>query len=231
LLTGSAPSLVRSLRELSGREVIEVPNGVNSRIFDVDPDSPVPRDLPEGSGPVLEYHGSLYGTWFDWDALIQVARAFPEARVILIGDRPRRVPDLPGNVRLLGLKAQGSLPAYLARTDVGLIPFVVSKTTHAVSPLKAFEYLAMGVPVAGPPLEPLDGLDGVHTNTNLVEAVRRALASPRPNRQESLARHGWGARLGRLLAELDVELPPPSRPIRVEMRPVRHYSKDDRILP
>jgi len=230
LLTGSAPSLVRSLREKSGREVIEVPNGVNPRVFDIDPDRPIPRDVPSGTGPVLEYHGSLYGNWFDWPALIEVARTFPQARIILIGDRPRRVPDLPGNVHLLGLKAQGALPAYLAHADVGLIPFVVSKTTHAVSPLKAFEYLAMGVPVAATPLEPLDGLDGVHTNPDLVEAVRRALASPPPNRQEALARHGWGERLGRLLGALEIELPLPGRPVRVEIRPIRHYRKEERTL-
>ena len=37
LLTASAPSLVRSLREKSGRDVVEVPNGVNARIFDLPP--------------------------------------------------------------------------------------------------------------------------------------------------------------------------------------------------
>jgi hypothetical protein len=111
-----------------------------------------------------------------------------------------------------------------------LIPFVVSKTTHSVSPLKAFEYLAMGVPVAATPLEPLEGLDWVHTNTDLVEAVRRALASPRPDPQEALARHGWGERLGRLLRELEVDLPPLARPVRVEVRPTRHYAKEDRII-
>ena len=230
MLTASAPSLVRSLREQSGREVIEIPNGVNARIFDSDANRPAPRDLPPGTGPLFEYHGSLYGNWFDWSAVIGVARAFPEARIVLIGDRPRQVPELPANVHLLGLKPQGALPSYLAQADVGLIPFVVSKTTHAVSPLKAFEYLAMGVPVAAPPLEPLEGLEWVHTNSDLREAVRRALASPRPDAHEALARHGWGERLGRLLAELEVELPPLARPLRVEMRPTRHYAKEDRVI-
>ncbi len=230
VLTASAPSLVRSLREKSGREVIEVPNGVNARIFDIDVTRPVPRDLPAGDGPLFEYHGSLYGNWFDWSSVISVARAFPEATIVLIGDRPRRVPELPRNVHLLGLKPQGTLPSYLAQADVGLIPFVVSKTTHAVSPLKAFEYLAMGVPVAAPPLEPLEGLDWVHTNTDLVEAVRRALASPRPDGHEALARHGWGERLGRILTELEVELPPLSRPVRVEIHPILHYAKEDRLI-
>jgi glycosyltransferase involved in cell wall biosynthesis len=230
VLTASAPSLVRSLRETTGRDVIEVPNGVNARIFDIDAQRPVPRDLPAGDGPLFEYHGSLYGNWFDWSAVAGIARAFPEARIVLIGDGPRRIPELPTNVHLLGLKPQGALPSYLAQADVGLIPFVVSKTTHAVSPLKAFEYLAMGVPVAAPPLEPLEGLDWVHTNSNLYEAVLRAMASPRPDGHEALARHGWGERLGRLLAELDIELPPLGRPVRVEIHPILHYAKEDRLI-
>jgi glycosyltransferase involved in cell wall biosynthesis len=230
LLTASAPSLVRSLREKSGRDAIEVPNGVNARIFDRAPEGAAPRDIPAGAGPLFVYHGSLYGSWFDWTALARVATAFPDARIILIGDRPRLIPELPDNVYLLGLKPQAALPGYLEQADVGLIPFVVSKTTHAVSPLKAFEYLAMGLPVAAPPLEPLEGLEWVSTHPDLVEAIRRALASPRPDRQEALARHGWGERLFRMFQALDVELPPPGRPVRVEARPIRHYTTEERVL-
>ncbi|MGH8925030.1 MAG: glycosyltransferase, partial [Acidimicrobiia bacterium] len=68
--------------------------------------------------------------------------------LVLIGDRPAKRPLLPDNVYLLGLKPQTDLAAYLAHTEVALIPFTVNETTHAVSPLKVFEYLAMGVPVA-----------------------------------------------------------------------------------
>jgi glycosyltransferase involved in cell wall biosynthesis len=230
LLTASAPSLVRSLRQTSGRDVIEVPNGVNARLFDIDSSPRPPADLPPGTGPVFIYHGSLYGNWFDWSALVRLAKEYSEARILLIGDRPRHLPDLPRSVHLLGLKPQQMLPSYLAQADVGLIPFVVSTTTHAVSPLKAFEYLAMGVPVAAPPLEPLQDLDGVHTSTDLGEAVRKALESPRPNGHEALARYGWAERLGRLLNALELELPPLARPVRVEVRPTVSYTAHERLL-
>ena len=65
---------------------------------------------------------------------------------MLIGDDKTTRPVMPPNVHLLGLKAQGELPAYVQRFDVGVIPFRVNETTHAVSPLKAYEYLASGVP-------------------------------------------------------------------------------------
>ena len=229
-LMASAPSLVRSLSEQAGRPVTEIPNGVNTRIFGSDLNGASPDDLPPGTGPVFEYHGSLYGDWFDWSSIRAVAEAFGDARIILIGDRPATVPDLPPNVHLLGLKPQGSLPSYLAHTDVGLVPFVVLKTTHAVSPLKAFEYLAMGVPVAAPPLEPLAGLDGVHTDLDLTAAVRRALASARPDRRAAIANHGWGERLGRLFQTLELPLPSPGRPLKVEIRKVRHYGPEARVI-
>ena len=230
VLIASAPSLVASLQEESGRDVVEVPNGVNARVFGGEADFPVPHDLPPGNGPVFEYHGSLYGDWFDWQALIRVAEAFPDARIVLIGDRPPRMPALPNNVHALGLKAQADLAAYLQHTNVGLIPFVVSRTTHAVSPLKVFEYLAMGVPVAATPLQPLEGLDGVYTDEDLVLAVRHALAGRPPDRETALARHGWGERLERLLGAAGVPLPEPMKPVEVIRRPVRHYRQDERRL-
>jgi hypothetical protein len=83
--TASAQSLVEKLSRRTDRVVVEVANAVNTRIFDGG-SRPVPSDLPAGEGPVFEYHGSLYGNWFDWGALASVAEAFPHARLVLIGD-------------------------------------------------------------------------------------------------------------------------------------------------
>ncbi|MGH9199509.1 MAG: glycosyltransferase, partial [Acidimicrobiia bacterium] len=230
VLGASAPSLLESLSRQSGREVVEVPNGVNTRLFAGSHDLATLPDLPPGNGPVFQYHGSLYGNWFDWDAVARVADNFPDARVVLIGDRPRHPPALPENVHLLGLKAQSDLPAYLSRADVGLVPFAVSRTTHAVSPLKVFEYLAMGVPAAGPPLESIAGLEGVHTDDDLVVAVKKALEAPRPDRHKASSEHGWDERLGRILRAAGVDLPPIERPVRIERRPVRHYLEEERVV-
>ena len=39
------------------------------------------------------------------------------------------------------------LPAYLAAMDVGLIPFKQDHVTYHADPIKAYEYLAAGLPV------------------------------------------------------------------------------------
>ena len=190
LLTASAASLQSTLADRSGRLVELIPNAVNPRLFDPTRTWRRPADLPPG--PIFEYHGSLYGDWFDWDAVKSVAAAYPEATVVLIGDRPRPLPILPGNVLLLGLKRQSELAAYLAHTEVALIPFIVTPTTHAVSPLKVYEYLAMGVPVAAPPLQPIVDLAGVSTDVDLVSAVAAARSGPRPIPERS-----WNCTAGR----------------------------------
>ncbi len=230
-LVASAPSLVKRLEHLAGRTVELVPNAVNTRLFTPGVELARPVDLPAGDGPVLEYHGSLYGDWFDWDALERTAVAHPTARVVVIGDDRSR-PPMPDNVHFLGLKPQHLLPAYLAHSDVAIIPFEVSETTHSVSPLKVFEYLAMEVPVASVPLEPLVGLDGVYTDSDLSLAVDEALNADRPDGAAVASSHGWGERMSRIFSALGIELQQAAgaMPIHVSLRPVTHWPPDQRRL-
>ena len=225
MVFASAPDLVERARRL-GREALLVPNAVNAEIFGVDL-PPRPPDLPD-AGSVIGYHGSLYGNWFDWAALATVAEAFPEAAVVVIGDDRVRRPPMPGNVHFLGLKAQGQLPGYIQRFDVGLIPFAVTDTTHAVSPLKAYEYLASGVPIAAPPLRSLRGLDGTHLDDDLVAAVKAAFDGRRPDRVAALRAHSWKARVDQLGLE------PPEDHDGIELKVVHrastHYPPSARLI-
>ena len=224
MVFASAPDLVERARRL-GREALLVPNAVNAEIFGVDL-PPRPPDLPD-AGSVIGYHGSLYGNWFDWAGLAAVAEAFPEAAVVLIGDDRVPRPEMPGSVHFLGLKPQHELPGYIQRFDVGLIPFMVTDTTHAVSPLKVYEYLASGVPVAAPPLRSLRGLDGVFVDDDLVAAVEAALAGNPPDRAATLRAHSWAARVARL--GLPNPPHPNDPPTRIVHRPAVHYGKGDRV--
>jgi glycosyltransferase involved in cell wall biosynthesis len=231
VLVGSAPALVRRLEDLSGRSAVEIPNGVNTQLF-VPGRRPPPSDLPAGDGPVFEYHGSLYGDWFDWESLARLAEAFPDSRILIIGDEKRH-PPMPGNVHFLGLKPQYELPTYLTYTDVALIPWRIRDAIHAVHPLKISEYLAMGVPVAAPPMESLADLPGVATDVDLVSAVRRAMSAPKPDATQARRRYGWDTRMARLFeaAGLAFEEAPTAAPVRVVTRPVVHYQDSQRIVP
>jgi len=208
-----------------------VPNAVSPSLF-AGRREPPPDDLPSGAGPVLGYHGSLYGEWFDWTALGRLAGDRPDARIVLIGDDGKGHPPLPANVSFLGLKPQSELPAYVQHFSVGLVPFVTSPVTHAVSPLKVYEYLASGISVAAPPLRSLQGLDGVHTDDDLGAAVTAALAAPAPDGAAARDRHSWGDRLTRIFSGLGLELaqvggPPPHTVLRAP----RHWTKQERRAP
>ena len=225
-VVGSAPDLAERAKRLGRTDAVLVPNAVNESVFGGDVGRP-PPDLPDG--PLIGYHGSLYGDWFDWDGLRAVARANSDATVVLIGEA-RGVPkDVPDNVVFLGLKAQGDLPAYLSRLDVGLVPFKVTPMTHAVSPLKVFEYLACGVPVAAPPLRAIEGVDGVVLDNDLVAAVGVARSGPRPDPEAALRNHSWGARLKDLFGAAGESLAEVTGPaVQVARRPVVHYRWRDR---
>jgi len=82
---------------------------------------------------------------------------------MLIGDKPgeQARPSLPPNVHLLGGKKIEELPAYLAHSDVGLLPFLPGKISDAVSPIKIFEYLFSGTPVVATKLPEIVDYPGV----------------------------------------------------------------------
>ena len=221
----SAPDLVDRLSAM-GAEATLVPNAVNADIFGVEL-PPRPPDLPDAES-IIGYHGSLYGDWFDWDALDDLARRFPHSALVVIGDDKHPRATMPGNVHFLGLKPQTDLPAYLQRFDVAIIPFKLNDTTHAVSPLKVYEYLASGTPVAAPPLRSLEGLDAVYTDANLTAAVEAAFACPKPDREAVLEAHSWSQRVHDIHPWGSAS---PGRGAAIVTRPTRHWSKRERLVP
>ena len=225
---GSAPDLVQRAATAGRVDAALVPNAVNEAVF-AEHVSERPADLPDG--PLIGYHGSLYGDWFDWEGLSAVARANADASVAVIGEA-RGVPsNLPGNIVFLGLKPQSDLPAYLRCFDVGLVPFKVTRTTHAVSPLKVYEYLACGVPVAAPPLRALADVEGVAVDADLVSAVAVARSGSRPDPEAALRDHSWGARMATVFAAAGRALPEMAGPaVRIEHRPPVHYRRRDRLV-
>ncbi len=230
VVTASAAALADRVRTMAPHQTpVLVPNAVNTDVFCADVNVAA-DDIPEGDGPVFTYHGSLYGDWLDWEAVKSVAEAYPTARLIMIGDE-RKHPPMPDNVYFLGLRAQSDLPSYLTAADASLIPFKVNATTHAVSPLKAFEAMAMGVPIAAPPLESLVGLDGVHTDNDLVTAVEKALAGRSPDADQARRDHDWSARMMVMLEAAAVGVPAEasSTPVTVRRVPTV-YDPGDRSV-
>lgn len=203
VLVATAPALQDRLEEVSGREVLLLPNAVNRFIFNPRKEYGRPPDYPDGEWSAI-YIGALWGKWFDWELLTSLARAYPEAAVVVIGDYSGQCPDSPPNLHFLGLKPQTALPAYLDQAEVTLIPWKVNPITQSTSPLKLYEYLAMHKPVVTPELKPLRGIPGVYQaedEENFIRLVDEVCREdfPKAEVEDFIQRNTWPSRVGKLL--------------------------------
>ena len=84
--------------------------------------------------------------------------------------------------------------------DACLIPHVINSLTRAMSPLKLYEYLAAGKPVAATDLPPVRGISErviIASGEDFPAAVRTALKLPVQNEDERLEfvrSNSWTAR-------------------------------------
>jgi len=88
--------------------------------------------------------------------------------------------DTYPNIKFIPPRQPSDLPAVMANFSVGVIPFVCTKQTYTIYPLKINEYLAAGLPVVSTPFSILDDFAGViemaETPEQFARAIRRALA-------------------------------------------------------
>lgn len=105
---------------------------------------------------VVGFTGSLKA-WHGTDVLLEaVSRLLPAipAHLLIVGDGPDRAPlqaraaalGLADRMTVTGWVPHDALPALIARMDVAVAPYPAS-ASHYFSPLKLYEYLAMGRPV------------------------------------------------------------------------------------
>jgi glycosyltransferase involved in cell wall biosynthesis len=206
ILMASAPSLVDRLEKASGREALLVPNAVNLHLFNRETSYDLPPDLLSDSPRIL-YIGALWGEWFDWVLLQKIAQAYPQGSVTVIGDYHGQCSYDEPNLRFLGLKPQTVLPAYLQHADVAIIPWTIGPITQATSPLKIFEYLAMGTPVVAPRLDPLRGIPYVYLAQDHEEFIANISLAQDCEMEDHvldrfLMQNSWQARMDQLAEQI-----------------------------
>lgn len=152
LVLATARTLEARARALGARRVMYLPNACDPAPFESST-APEPPDLRALPRPRALYVGAL-DSWFDTALLARTARLLPAWTFLLIG--PARI-DLGSlgrlpNVRVLGPRPYGDLPAYMRAADAGIVPFSLGPLTHAIHPLKIYEYCAAGLPVVSTPM-------------------------------------------------------------------------------
>ena len=208
----------------SGHTVCAVSEPIIERLQPTGPSAVIPNGIEPaewlGTGtppawlaalprPRLLYVGTL-DSRLDVSAIESAARVHSSGSILLVGpllDEPHIAPlrDLP-NVHIRRTVDRASLPALVMGCDIGLVPHVRSRLTTAMSPLKVYEYLAGGLPVAAIELPPLLGINPrvvlATGASDFAEAVSNALplgAAAEAERRAFLDAHSWERRHAALL--------------------------------
>ena len=139
------------------KSVRYVPNAVTIEDFSKKQTRGMPKDFPKCSGKkVIGYYGAI-SDWFDYQLIEKIASIFDKnAQVILIGPCRDNFPEKEKlsellqsheNISYLGEKAYHELCFYGSFFDVSMIPFIINDVTLSCSPVKLFEYMAIGAPI------------------------------------------------------------------------------------
>ena len=142
--------------KLKDRPVVYVPNGVDQSHYDgvMDHDRkdtipPAMAAVIETGRPIVGYFGAL-APWLWYEMINELTEQRQDLSFVFIG------PDYLGgqsqivareNVYLLGAVDYAVLPYYAQHFDLSIIPFKPGDIARTTSPLKLFEYFALGKPV------------------------------------------------------------------------------------
>ena len=101
--------------------------------------------------PIIGYYGAL-ASWFDYKLVKEVAKLRKDWNIVLIGwdyDGSLGKSGLRNieNIHIIPSVPYEILPTYAQWFDVCTIPFVINEITESTSPVKLFEYMALGKPI------------------------------------------------------------------------------------
>lgn len=194
-----------------------VPNGVDFAAFAVARTQPQQLAVFEQAPhPRLGFVGAI-NEKVDLSLLSALAAADRSWQIVLVGPVTLRyhLDDLAAlrsqpNVHLIGALPVAQVPHAIAACDVCLMPYKINAWTHHISPLKLYEYLAIGRPIVSTnipavvtqaELAPLVAV--AHDAAEMIAEVERALSRAHDHaaaaaRREFAAQQTWDVRVDQI---------------------------------
>jgi glycosyltransferase involved in cell wall biosynthesis len=209
-------------------KIVVFPNGVDVHRF-----RPYQGNRAEIRGslglndsPVIIYVGGFY-LWHDittlLDGVAQVLTAYPEARLLLVGDgklRPASIQyandlGIGHAVQFTGVRAQGEIPDLINAADVAVAPYPKMEQAWWGSSMKLFEYMASGIALiasdVGQQVSEIirDGTNGLLVKPGdalaLAAAINRLIKDPvlrsrlgKQARDDAIRNYSWDTYISRL---------------------------------
>lgn len=203
-------------------ETAVVPNGYDEALFH--PGIAVAREL-RGMKRVAGFVGTLF-RHLDFDLFRRVATEIPDVTLVLVGrvagsEEEMRPLMRMHNVVHIPAVERSRVPEFIAGFDVCLVPFRRDEVSKNVSPLKAYEYLAMGKPTVSVPMPALaedaaaGGVRFARDGDEFVRAVCEALDAESDSRltcdSSQVVGAAWEGRYNTVVAALSGSGPASSR--------------------
>lgn len=182
ILIASAKLLLSQLQQkFPNNKILLCPNAVDVRHFSYrrmqeKPDIPVDMQSVVLEGKkIVGYYGAM-APWLDYDLLNDITLDRPDLNFVFIGidynDGLKNL-ILRDNVHFLGAKNYFDLQDYSKLFDCAVIPFKRGDIAKSTSPVKLFEYMAMGIPtVCTQDLKECEGYNYVYMSSNRQEFMK-----------------------------------------------------------
>jgi glycosyltransferase involved in cell wall biosynthesis len=196
--------------KVSSRPSLFLPNGFNSE------KASLARKSLAGS-TLKPNKAGFFGAFADWvevDLIYQLALANPTTEFEIIGPVSVNVDSLEAlsNVKFFPVMNQIALYVKALEWKIGLIPFKVNSLTASADPIKAYEYMSLGIPILASPLPSLNDFpaEGIRIYNDLEEALRlfqeMLLVSPQTpslGLESWLSKQTWAERAEELIRFMD----------------------------
>lgn len=192
LVVAVTAGLAASLPEPGPAKAKILPSAVDLDAYRAGAGAPCPADLAAIPHPRISYVGRMTPK-VDFDLVATIAERRPDWHWVMVGPvllegagqaeaealaktHWQRCKQLP-NVHFLGNKHHSELPAYMSHVDVNTMCYRAEGGWWVTgSPLKLYEYLAVGQPIVGTPLSAVTDYGHVVALARGVDAWTAAIA-------------------------------------------------------